>query len=77
MKRERNTLWFDYSLNGTKWEPIDPAGDPDEEVDWTAIAGQRTLPRKVQIGVFVDVNAEGAFKAVFDQFKLTALRPRE
>lgn len=65
LQRRDQRLLMKTSLDGKVW---DSTVDEDGYLD---------LPRKLSVGVVASATAEGKFEAVFDQFVLTVLPPRQ
>jgi regulation of enolase protein 1 (concanavalin A-like superfamily) len=60
LERRGDVLWLAFARDGKKWKRL---GEPL----------RMELPHKLKVGVVAENTAEGTFKAVFDQFRLTPL----
>jgi hypothetical protein len=60
LERRGNVARLSFAHDGKKWQQFK---DPQ----------RIKLPRRLKVGIVAEATAEGTFKAVFDQFKLTPL----
>jgi hypothetical protein len=65
VERSGATLHLSFRTDGTAWE------QPTRQATLNL-----ALPRKLKVGVIGEATAPGAFRPVFDRFKLTLKRPR-